>query len=80
MVGGQQAWNGDSWGLTLDPCGHDWPSRQREEGATGGGDAGGGGGKEASDVGMVARLFPDLGWAGTPGPRVGYIYLSSTSR
>jgi len=39
------------------------------------GDAGGGGGKEASDVGMVARPFPDLGWARTPGPEGGTYLL-----
>jgi len=36
-------------------------------------------GRNESDVEMVARLFPDLGWAGMPGPRVGHIYLSSIS-
>ncbi len=25
VVGGQQAWDGDSWGLTLGPCGCYWP-------------------------------------------------------
>ena len=39
------------------------------------GTGGGGGGKESSDVGMVARLFPDLGWAGTPGPEGGTYLL-----
>jgi len=39
-------------------------------------------GRKESDVGMVARLFPDLGGAGMPGPRVGHIiiYSSSVSR
>jgi len=29
-VGGQQVWDGDSWGLTLGPCGCYWPSQQQE--------------------------------------------------
>ena len=34
----------------------------------------GGGRKQASDVGTVGRLIPDLGWTGPPDPEGG-IYL-----
>jgi len=30
VMGGQQARDGDGWGLTVGLCGHYWPSRQRE--------------------------------------------------
>jgi hypothetical protein len=39
-----------------------------------GGIGGGGGGNERSDVAMVGRPFPDLGWTGPPGPE-GATYL-----
>ena len=54
-----------------------WGRREQWEGR---GIGDGGGGKQASDVGTVGRLIPDLGWTGPPDPRVGYIYLSSLSR
>jgi hypothetical protein len=78
--GGRSA--GAGWGRLGTHRGSLWPLlaiAAAGGGATGGGDAGGGGGKEASDVGIVARLFPDLGWAGTPGSEGGTYLLKFLS-
>ena len=41
---------------------------------------GGSGGKEASNMGMVGRLFPDLGWAGMLGSEGGTYLLTQCAR
>ena len=47
---------------------------------TSGGDMSGGGGKQASDIGMDGRLFPDLGWAGMLGSKGGTYLLTQYAR
>jgi len=41
---------------------------------------GGSGGKEASNMGMVGRPFPDLGWAGMLGSKGGTYLLTQCAQ
>ena len=83
VVGGQQAWDGDSWRLTLGPCGRYWPWPTTEAGGViWGSDQWWGQGWwwwEASKQhgnGWQAISRFGLGWA----PRVGHIYLHNAHK